>query len=141
MKISKKGIELITAFEGLRLEAYLCPANVWTIGYGHTNNVKKDDCCTKEQAIEFLKSDLKFFEDGIKKLVKIELNQNQFDALVSFVFNIGLGAFKNSTMLKFLNKNHLPLAAGQFDRWIFANGKKINGLIKRRKAEKELFLS
>ena len=140
MQTSQNRINLIKQFEGLRLEAYQCAAGVWTIGYGHTSGVKQGDKITLAQAEDFLRSDLEKFENAINNLVKAELNQNQFDALVSFVFNIGINAFKQSTMLKFINNNSFPLAAGQFDRWIKSNGKVLEGLVKRRKAEKELFL-
>lgn len=141
MRTSKKGIELIKKFEGIKTKAYLCPAGVWTIGYGHTKGVKKNDTCTMAKAIEFLKEDLRVFECAIDDLVKVELNQNQFDALVSFVFNVGATAFKKSTMLKFINANHFPLAAGQFDLWNKGGGVVLQGLVKRRAAEKELFLA
>ena len=140
MNISQNGINLIKQFEGLRLKAYQCAAGVWTIGWGHTSGVKQGDKITFGQAEDFLRSDLEKFENAINNLVNVELNQNQFDALVFFVFNIGINAFKQSTMLKFLNNNSFPLAAGQFDRWIKSDGKILEGLVKRRKAEKELFL-
>ena len=140
-KISENGINLIKSFEGLRLSAYKCSAGVLTIGYGHTGNVKPFDVVSEKQAEDILKNDLIKFEKVINDSVCVELNQNQFDALVSFVFNIGATAFKKSTMLKFLNANHFPLAAGQFDRWVYIKGEKSNGLINRRKKEKELFLS
>ena len=140
MNISQNGINLIKQFEGLRLEAYQCAAGVWTIGFGHTSGVKQGDKITFGQAEDFLRSDLEKFENAINNLVTAELNQNQFDAMISFVFNIGINAFKKSTMLKFLNNNSFPLAAGQFDRWIKSKGKVLEGLVKRRKAEKELFL-
>lgn len=141
MITSQNGINLIKEFEGIKTKAYKCPAGVWTIGYGHTKGVKKGDTCTMAQAIEFLKEDLRIFECAINDLVKVELNQNQFDALVSFTFNVGVGAFQDSTMRKFLNEGHFPLAAGQFDRWVYAKSVKLEGLVRRRAAEKELFLS
>lgn len=141
MKTSNKGIDLIKKFEGCKLKAYKCPAGVWTIGYGHTKGVKEGDTCTIAQAEELLKQDLKIFECEIQDLVKVKLNQNQFDALVSFIYNVGAGAFQDSTMRKFINAGHFPLAAGQFDRWVYAKGVKLNGLVKRRAAEKELFLT
>lgn len=141
MRTSKNGIELIKKFEGIKTKAYKCPAGVWTIGYGHTKNVQKGDTCTMAQAVEFLKEDLRVFECAINDLVKVELNQNQFDALVSFVYNVGAGAFQDSTLRKFLNAGHFPLAAGQFDRWNKAGGVVLEGLVKRRAAEKELFLA
>lgn len=140
-KISENGIDLIKSFEGLRLSAYKCSAGVLTIGYGHTSNVKPFDVVTEKQAEDILKNDLIKFEKVINDSVSAELNQNQFDALVSFVFNVGTNAFKKSTMLKFLNANHFPLAAGQFDRWVKVKGEISKGLVNRRKKEKELFLS
>ena len=141
MEISQNGIDLIKQFEGLRLEAYQCAAGVWTIGWGHTvSDVSKWRKITQDEAETLLKQDLIIHSNNILKLVKVPLNQNQFDALVSFEFNIGYGAFKQSTMLKFLNNNSFILASGQFDRWIYTNGNVIDGLKNRRKAEKELFL-
>ncbi|MCD7779853.1 MAG: lysozyme [Candidatus Gastranaerophilales bacterium] len=140
MKTSDNGINLIKKFEGLKTKAYKCPAGVWTIGYGHTSGVLSTDTCTKEQATNWLKQDVKTAENAIEKYVKVELNQNQFDALVSFIYNVGSVAFRKSTMLKFINNKHFPLAAGQFDLWIYSKGVKLEGLIARRKAEKELFL-
>ena len=119
MNISSKGIELIKRFEGCRLKAYKCPAGVWTIGYGHTNNVRPDDVITQEEAEELLKRDIKVHEDNVKRLVKSSLTQGQFNALVSFEYNIGYGAFANSTLLKLLNAQNYDAAAKQFIRWVF----------------------
>ena len=141
MNISKNGINLIKNFEGYREKSYQCEANKWTIGYGHTLNVKKDSTCTKEQAEEYLKNDLKTVETAVNKLVKVKLNQNQYDALCSLVFNIGVYNFSRSTLLKFLNNSSFLLAANQFDKWIYVKRKISNGLIVRRKKEKELFLN
>ncbi len=141
MQTSENGINLIKKFEGLKTKAYKCPAGIWTIGYGHTAGVKSTATCTIEQATNYLKQDVKTAENAIKKYVKVELNQNQFDALVSFIYNVGSVAFRKSTMLKFINNSHFPLAAGQFDLWIYSKGEKLEGLVTRRKAEKELFLS
>ncbi len=140
MKTSKNGINLIKSFEGCRLQAYLCPALIWTIGYGHTGNVKKGDKITEVQAETLLTIDLQKFENAINTAVKAPLNQNQFDALVSFVYNIGIGAFKTSTLLKHLNASEYGLAAVQFERWNKSHGKILSGLTRRRKAEKELFI-
>lgn len=140
MKTSETGLNLIKRFEGFRAEAYKCAAGVWTIGYGHTNGVKKGMVIDELKAETFLMIDVQKSEYAINTLVKTELNQNQFDALVSFVYNIGSGAFAKSTMLKFLNAGHLPLAAGQFDRWNKLNGVVCQGLINRRNTEKKLFL-
>ena len=141
MNISKKGIDLIKRFEGCRLKAYRCPAGVWTIGYGHTNNVRPDDIITQDDAEELLKRDLKVHEDNVKRVVKIALTQNQFDALVSFEYNVGYGAFANSTLLKLLNAGNYNGASKQFERWVYAGDRVLEGLVKRRKAERELFLS
>lgn len=141
MNISKKGIDLIKRFEGCRLKAYRCPAGVWTIGYGHTNNVRPDDIITQDDAEELLKRDLKVHEDNVKRVVKIALTQNQFDALVSFEYNVGYGAFANSTLLKLLNAGNYNAASKQFERWVYAGDRVLEGLVKRRKAERELFLS
>ena len=141
MNISKKGIDLIKRFEGCRLKAYRCPAGVWTIGYGHTNNVRPDDIITQNDAEELLKRDLKVHEDNVKMVVKIALTQNQFDALVSFEYNVGYGAFANSTLLKLLNAGNYNGASKQFERWVYAGDRVLEGLVKRRKAERELFLS
>lgn len=141
MKTSENGIKLIKRLEGIKTTAYKpTPKDVWTIGYGHTDGVKQGDTITMEKATEYLKQDIQVYENAINTLVKVPLTQNQFDALVSFVFNIGVGAFKKSTMLKFLNANHIPLAAGQFDRWNKQKGKVLEGLTVRRRVEKELFL-
>ena len=141
MKTSQKGIDLIKKFEGCRLKAYKCPANVWTIGYGHTGNVKPNDVITQEQAEELLKRDLISFENSVSKLIKIAVTQNEFDALVSFAFNVGVGALANSTLLKLLNAGNKKGAAEQFSRWVYAGNKVLEGLIKRRNAEKDLFMS
>ena len=142
MNISEKGLNLIKSFEGCHLKAYKCPAGVWTIGYGHTGkDVKEGLVITQEQAEHYLKNDVIIHSENVSRLVKRPLTQNQFDALVSFEYNVGYGNFASSTMLKLLNKSEYQAAAEQFDRWVFAKGKKLNGLVKRRKAEKELFLS
>ena len=140
MEISKNGIILIKKFEGCSLKAYKCPAGVWTIGYGHTNKVFVDDVITQEEAETLLKQDLIIHCNNVSKLVKVHLNQNQFDALVSFEYNVGYGAFQNSTLLKLLNQGKYKEAAAQFDRWIYAGKKVLPGLVNRREAEKELFL-
>jgi len=140
MKTSKKGIELIKKYEGLKLKAYKCPAGVWTIGYGHTKNVKQGDVITEVQAEILLIYDLNDFENCIKKNVRIPLTQNQFDALVSFCFNVGCGNFLKSTLLKKLNEGKIAEAAKEFMKWNKAGGKELAGLTKRRQEEMELFL-
>lgn len=145
MKISNTGINLIRGFEDLRLKAYDDGVGVWTIGYGTTAingvTVKKGDTCTAEQAKSYMAQDLKKFESAVNTAVKVQLNQNQFDALVSLTYNIGIGAFKGSTLLKQLNAKDYKGAAEQFSRWNRGGGRVLNGLIKRRKIEMELFLN
>lgn len=139
MKTNDKGINLIKEFEGCRLKSYLCPAGVWTIGYGHTQGVKPDMVITQLDAERFLRQDLKRFEDAISTLVKVSLTPNQFSALVSFVYNVGINAFKNSTLLRKLNQKDYKGAANELLRWDKVNGKPLLGLTKRRIAEKDLF--
>lgn len=140
-RIGQKGLDLIKRFEGLRLRSYLCPANVWTIGYGHTGNVTANQIVTSEQAESILKTDLRKFEQAVTDSVSAALNQNQFDALVSLAFNIGSGAFAKSTLVKLLNNRDYSGAAEQFLRWNQAGGRVLDGLSKRRAAERALFLS
>lgn len=141
MNISKNGIELIKRFEGCRLSAYRCPAGVWTIGYGHTgSNVRAGLQITQEQADNLLKQDLTVHCNNVSKLVKVPLTQNQFDALVSFEYNVGYGAFASSTLLRLLNQKKYKESAEQFARWKYAGKKVLAGLIRRRQAEKDLFL-
>lgn len=139
MHISETGLALIRQFEGLRLSAYRCPAGIPTIGYGTTAGVKMGDTITKERAEELLREDVKRFEAQVLRLVKVPLTQGQFDALVSFVYNLGAGNLSNSTLLRLLNAGDYKGAAAQFDRWVYASGKKLSGLVKRRAAERALF--
>lgn len=135
-----KHIGIIKHFENLELKAYLCPAGVWTIGWGHTKGVKKGDKINQRQAVKLLKEDLTSAEMSVEQLVKVDLNQHQFDALVSFVFNLGHGNFAESTLLKKLNKGDYLGAANEFQRWVFSNGEKLNGLVHRRDDEALLFI-
>lgn len=139
MKTSQEGINLIKKFEGCKLIAYKCPAGVWTIGYGHTGGVKQGQKITQTQAEKYLKDDLTKYEKGVESLVKVTLNQNQFNALVSFAYNCGLGALKTSTLLKKLNKKDYKGASNELLRWNKASGRVLEGLKARRKAEKALF--
>ena len=145
MITSQKGIDLIKHYEGLRLKAYVCSAGVLTIGYGTTiypngNFVKLGDICTLEQAETYLKNDLKRFESAVNRLVGLPINQNQFDALVCFTYNVGVGNLQSSTLLKMINLNRFEEASLQFERWNKAGGKELKGLTLRRLAEKKLFL-
>lgn len=139
MHISQKGLDLIKSFEGLRLSAYRCPADIPTIGYGTTAGVKMGDTITKERAEDLLRADVKRFEDQVLRLVKVPLTQGQFDALVSFTYNLGAANLGNSTLLRLLNAGDYKGAAAQFDRWTKAGGKELPGLVKRRAAERALF--
>lgn len=139
MDTSSQGISLIKYFEGLKLSAYQCPAGVWTIGFGHTGNVFAGEKITESQAESLLINDIEPTEDKIESFVKVKLNQAQFDALVSFTFNVGVGAFKKSTLLKLLNAGQYTEAAQQFSRWVKAGGQTLPGLVKRRTAESTLF--
>lgn len=139
MNISNAGIDLIKRFEGLRLKAYLCPAGVWTIGYGTTKGVKAGQRITEAQAEELLRADVEKFELAVIRTVKAPLTQNQLDALVSLAYNIGNKAFGNSTLLRLLNAGDYAGAAKQFDRWTRGGGKVLPGLVKRRAAERALF--
>lgn len=140
-RTSPEGRELIAAREGEKLEAYLDSGGVYTIGVGHTLNVKKGDKITQEQSDEFLETDLQVAENAIKLFVNTPLNQNMFDALVSLVFNIGTEAFRKSTLLKLLNMGLLKEAAEEFPRWNKDNGEVVDGLTKRRLSERLQFLT
>lgn len=133
------GIEIIKHFEGLRLEAYLCPAGVPTIGYGHTKGVKLGQKITKEQAEQFLADDYLEAEQQVAHLVKVPLKHNQLEALTSFVFNLGIGNLRSSTLLRKLNTGDYIGAGQEFDKWVYSKGVKLNGLIARRKEERKLF--
>ena len=135
------GIDIIKKFEGCELEAYLCPAGKPTIGYGHTYGVKLGRTITQAQANILLEQDYQDALNGVEELVKVPLTENQLGALTSFVFNLGRGKLIGSTLRKKLNQGDYKGAAEEFDKWVFAGGKKLNGLIARRAAEKELFLS
>lgn len=142
MKISQKGINLIKTFEGLSLKAYKDSVGVVTIGYGSTGpHVSMGQIITEVQAETLLKSDIARFERGVSDLVTAPLNQNEFDALVSFSFNLGLGNLKSSTLLRKLNSLDCQGAAKEFERWNKAGGKVLAGLTRRRIAERDLFLS
>ena len=135
-----KDVELIKESEGLRLQAYLpTPNDVWTIGYGHTKTAFKGMSITKAGAEALLLHDLAWVETAIDTYVQVPLNQNQYDALASFIYNVGATAFRKSTMLKLLNKGDYAGAAGQFPRWNKQKGKVLKGLTTRRQKEQTLF--
>lgn len=130
---------LVTSFEGLRLESYKDVAGVWTIGYGHTLGVKRGQRITKERAYELLQADVKRFESAVNRQVEVPLTQYQFNALVSFAFNVGAGALESSTLLKRLNAREYNEVAPQLMRWVYADGKRSRGLERRRKVEGAMF--
>jgi lysozyme len=141
MKQSDQGIDLIKRFEGVRLKAYDDGVGVLTIGYGHTSGVHWGDVITEDEAENLLQEDLEDFEECVNDLVDVSLNQAQFDALVSFTFNVGCGAFRRSTLLRKLNKGDYKAAANQLLRWNRGGGRVLKGLVRRRQAERDLFLS
>lgn len=140
MKTSPIGRKLIQSFEGYRSEAYLCPAGVWTIGYGHTRDVKQGDICTKEEADMFLQDDLKTAEDAVNAQ-NLKIGQLQFDALVSFVFNVGTANFNKSTLLKKLKISTAATSdiETEWKKWKYANKVELKGLVRRRAAEWSLY--
>ena len=141
MKASEKAYSLIRQFEGLRLTDYRCPAGVWTIGYGHTSGVVPGMVITKEQAEELLSQDIVVAENIVNAECQ-NLRQCQFDALVSFVFNVGSGNFRKSTLLKKVKANPDDNSiVDEFMRWIYVKGIVLPGLQKRRLAEMRLYFS
>ncbi|MEL6496415.1 MAG: glycoside hydrolase family protein, partial [Cyanobacteria bacterium J06623_7] len=138
--INQTGIDLIKKFEGLHLEAYLDPVNIWTIGYGHIQGVAEGMKISPAEAENLLRQDLVRFENAVSEAVKIDLNDNQFAALTSFCFNLGANSLFQSTLLKLLNQNKIAAAADEFPRWDKAGGQSLLGLSRRRRAERALFL-
>lgn len=141
MKLGKKGEELIKSFEKCRLESYLpTPDDKWTIGWGHTGEfIGPDIVWTQEEADAVFLRDIERFEDCVNRAVTAQVNQNEFDALVSLCFNIGCTAFGKSTLVRLLNAGDYNGASMQFGRWSKQNGKELSGLVRRRAAEAELF--
>jgi lysozyme len=144
MRMSAAGLATVKEFEGLRLKAYKCPAAVWTVGYGHTSaagapNVTPDLVITKEDAEEILARDMEQYEDGVRKYVKVGLTQGQFDALVDFAYNAGVGALAKSTLLKKVNAGKFDEVPAEFMKWTKGGGKELPGLVRRRRAEVKLW--
>jgi lysozyme len=139
MNISAEGMELIKKFEGCELESYRCSADVSTIGFGHTKGVSDGDSCTQDEADQMLTEDLEEFEGYVEKLVTVDLEQNEFDALVAWTFNLGPTNLKSSTMLRVLNDGKKSEVPAQMKRWNKAGGKTLDGLIRRREAESLLW--
>lgn len=146
--ISPRGVALIKKWEGCarlrpdgRVQAYLCPGNVWTIGYGTTLGVKPGMVISKTEADTLFRRDLVKIEAAVNEEVRVPINQQMFDALVSFAYNVGIEAFEGSTLLRLLNRRDYAGAAGQFQRWNKSNGKVLRGLVDRRADEAALFLA
>ena len=143
--ITANGLELIKSFEGFSPSIYLDSAELPTIGYGHLIKSNEKDLfragITKSKAEELLKADIITAEKTVVRLITVSLNDNQFDALVSFTFNLGAGVLQRSTLRQKINRQEYTQASEEFLRWVYANGRKIPGLIRRRKAEAELYLA
>ena len=146
MKTSQAGIDLICHWEGFRSAPYCCSANVWTFGYGSTRLADNSRVTentppiTKDEAMALLQHQLVQYERAVLRLVPVSLNQSQFDALVSFTYNLGSGSLGSSTLRKKLLKGDMECASKEFTKWSYASGKYIRGLYRRRKDEKNLFL-
>ena len=140
LRVSNELVDHIKSDEKFESNAYICPAGKPTIGYGHTKNVKMGQTVNKAQGEKLLREDLSEAESGIKKLVKVSLTQPMYDALVSFVFNVGYKNFEDSTLLKLLNKGDYTRAAAEFTKWVHGGGQVLDGLVKRRNWEKTMFL-
>ena len=144
MRMSAAGLAIVKEFEGLRLKAYKCPAAVWTIGYGHTSAagspiVTPELVITKDEAEEVLAQDMEQYEEGVRKYVKVDLTQGQFDALVDFAYNAGVGALQKSTLLKKVNAEKFDEVPAEFMKWTKGGGKELPGLVRRRRAEVKLW--
>lgn len=141
MKLDNEGKKFIKSWEGFRATPYLCTGGVPTIGWGTTKGITmKHPAITREQADQWFDRDIRVFENAVNKAVKVDLNQHQFNALVSFTYNVGVGALQNSTLLRVLNERAYLEAADQFLRWNKSGGKVTTGLVRRRNAERDLFL-
>lgn len=139
--MTQQGLDLIKKYEGLRLEAYKCPAGVWTIGYGHTKGVYKGMSITKEEAEKLLQQDVSVFELQVINTVG-KLSDCKIDALVSFAYNVGIAAFRNSTLCRKVKANSDdPAIRNEFGKWVYAGSKKLPGLVKRRAEEAEMYFS
>tara|TARA_R110000765_G_scaffold21927_5_gene56390 strand:+ start:147 stop:590 length:444 start_codon:yes stop_codon:yes gene_type:complete len=139
MIISQEGIELIKKFEGCELKSYRCSADVLTIGYGHTKDVTEGMEIDKDEAENLLANEMLEYENYINDHVEVELEQHQFDALVCWVYNLGVGNLRSSTMLTVLNDGDYRNVPAQIKRWNRAGGKVLDGLIRRRNAEAAMF--
>jgi lysozyme len=141
MKINRAGLEIVKYYEKLHLRSYQDSGGVWTIGYGHTRGIGPNEEISRELAEKYLVEDLNNAEAHVLAYVSPPLNENQFSALVSLVFNIGAGNFRKSTLRYFLNRGRFAEAAEEFLRWKYDNGKPLKGLLERREEEMDLFLT
>lgn len=138
-KLNDAGFALLKQHEGLRLQAYLCPGGILTIGYGHTGDVRPLQQITQQEAERLLAKDVQRFEAVVEQSVRVPLTDNQFSALVCFAFNVGTQAFASSTLLNLLNRRWYVQVPAQLMRWTHANGVELPGLVARRAAEAELW--
>lgn len=139
LNINPVGIDLIVRFEGFRPKPYKDAGGVVTIGYGHTRSAIMPSQVTEQEALQLLREDLEYFERVVATLVRVPINENQFSALVSFAYNVGEGALRNSTLLRKLNSGDYPAAAAEFSKWTKAGQQELKGLVRRRSAEEQLF--
>ncbi len=144
MELNEAGVKLIQDFEGLMLEAYRCSAGVLTIGWGHTSAAGEPEVTpgmtiTEAQAQEIFRRDVKQYSDGVRDLVEVDISDNQFSAMVSLAYNIGVAAFAKSSVLRFTNERRFDEAAASFALWNKAGGQVLRGLVRRRAAEAELY--
>lgn len=146
MKMTEDGLRLIMKFEGFRAKAYRDPVGIWTIGYGHTSRAGKPHVhaglvVTRAQARDILRRDVKMFADGVRRLVRVDLTDAQFSALVSFSYNVGLGGFARSSVLKAVNRRDFHAVPRRLAMWVKAGGRRLPGLVKRRAAEGAMFIA
>lgn len=141
IKASDTAVMLILGYESCRLEPYQCSGGHWTDGIGNTFDVKPGHKITEDAAAKRFISHLARFERGLESLIKVEINQHVFDAMVSFSYNVGLDAFEHSRLLEKLNDGDIDGACDELPRWIYSNGKRLRGLVRRRKAERQLCLN
>jgi len=147
VKINKVGLEIIKSFEGWSSDPYLCPANRWTIGYGSTWDIRGRSVTsdhpniTKDEGEDLLRQEVHHIEGAVKRLIKTSLTVNQFSAICSWGFNVGSGNVQNSTLRMLLNRQNYEGAANEFPKWRKAGGRVLKGLVRRRIAEKTLFLT
>jgi lysozyme len=137
--VNERGVELVKDFEGLHLTPYLCPARVWTIGYGHTRTVRAGMKISPDDADRLLREDLRYAASAVQRLVSVPLTNNQFAALVSFAFNVGIANFQQSTLLRLLNRGWYEQVPAQLMRWNRSRGEVLGGLTRRRAAEARLW--